>query len=110
MKKQSKAVIFLADGMADDPQSALGGKTPLEFANTPGMDEIARTGINVQKGQEIILNCPVEYYEFGRLVIEELYAAGNNQRSKIGSICGSYREPCEIKHIEHSSICHLIAE
>ena len=37
---------------------------------------IARTGINVQKGQEIILNCPVEYYEFGRLVIEELYAAG----------------------------------
>ena len=22
---------------------------------------IARTGINVQKGQEIILNCPVEY-------------------------------------------------
>ena len=46
MKKQSKAVIFLADGMADDPQSALGGKTPLEFANTPGMDEIARTGIN----------------------------------------------------------------
>ena len=37
---------------------------------------IACTGINVQKGQEIILNCPVEYYEFGRMVIEELYAAG----------------------------------
>ena len=46
MNEKTKAVIFLADGMADDPQMALGGKTPLEFANTPGMDEIARRGIN----------------------------------------------------------------
>ncbi len=46
MKEKQKVVIFLADGMADDPQESLNGKTPLEFANTPGMDEIARTGIN----------------------------------------------------------------
>lgn len=44
--ESKKAVIFLADGMADDPQEQLNGKTPLEFANTPGMDEIARRGIS----------------------------------------------------------------
>ncbi len=46
MKEKQKVVIFLADGMADDPQESLNGKTPLEFAKTPGMDEIARTGLN----------------------------------------------------------------
>ena len=46
MNMKKKAVIFLADGMADDPQESLGGKTPLEFAHTPGMDEIAARGIN----------------------------------------------------------------
>ena len=39
-----KAIIFLADGMADDPLAELGGKTPLEYAHTPGMDTIARRG------------------------------------------------------------------
>ena len=39
-----KAIIFLADGMADDPLMELGGKTPLEFANTPAMDRIASMG------------------------------------------------------------------
>ena len=39
-----KAVIFLADGMADENLPELGGKTPLEYARTPGMDEIARRG------------------------------------------------------------------
>ncbi len=39
-----KAVIFLADGMADSPIAELGGKTPLEYAKTPGMDAIAREG------------------------------------------------------------------
>lgn len=39
-----KAIIFLADGMADESLAELGGKTPLEAAYTPGMDEIARRG------------------------------------------------------------------
>ena len=39
-----KAVIFLGDGMADDPIPELGNKTPLEYANTPAMDRIAREG------------------------------------------------------------------
>lgn len=40
----SKAVLFLADGMADEPLEELGGKTPLEYAHTPNMDKIAAAG------------------------------------------------------------------
>ncbi len=40
-----KALIFLADGMADEPLAELNGKTPLEAANTPAMDAIAAAGI-----------------------------------------------------------------
>ncbi len=39
-----KALIFLADGMADEPLAELGGKTPVEAANTPYMDKIAAAG------------------------------------------------------------------
>jgi len=39
-----KYIIFLGDGMADEPIAELGGKTPLQVANTPHMDKIARNG------------------------------------------------------------------
>lgn len=39
-----KYVFLVGDGMADDPQPALGGKTPLEAARTPHMDRIASLG------------------------------------------------------------------
>ncbi len=39
-----KSILFLADGMADEPLAELNGKTPLEYANTPAMDSIARKG------------------------------------------------------------------
>ena len=41
----TKYVILLGDGMADLPIESLGGKTPLEYADTPNMDRLARTGI-----------------------------------------------------------------
>lgn len=41
-----KAVIFLGDGMADEPLPELNGKTPLEAAETPAMDAIAAEGVN----------------------------------------------------------------
>jgi len=41
---KGKAIVFLADGMADEPVSELGGKTPLEAVETPFMDSIARNG------------------------------------------------------------------
>lgn len=36
-----KYVIVLGDGMADEPIESLGGKTPLEYAKTPTMDDLA---------------------------------------------------------------------
>ena len=41
-----KAIIFLADGMADSPLEELNGLTPLEYAHTPAMDDIAASGVN----------------------------------------------------------------
>lgn len=39
-----KYLVILGDGMADRPIDVLGGKTPLEYANTPKMDELASKG------------------------------------------------------------------
>ena len=36
-----KYVVVLGDGMADEPITELRGKTPLSFAKTPNMDELA---------------------------------------------------------------------
>jgi 2,3-bisphosphoglycerate-independent phosphoglycerate mutase len=37
-----KFVLFLIDGMADDPLDELSGKTPLEAAKTPNLDRLAQ--------------------------------------------------------------------
>lgn len=37
-----KGVFVVLDGVADEPSSVLGGKTPLEYAKTPNLDEIAK--------------------------------------------------------------------
>ncbi len=39
-----KYIIVLGDGMADEPVDSLGGRTPLEAAETPVMDRLAREG------------------------------------------------------------------
>ena len=41
---RGKAVVFLADGMADEPIAELNGKTPLQAVPTPWMDTIAKRG------------------------------------------------------------------
>src|SRR6516162_6595201 len=40
-----KYAIIVPDGCADEPQAALGGKTPLQAARTPNMDRIAHLGV-----------------------------------------------------------------
>jgi len=47
-----KYLVLIGDGMADHPLEELGGKTPLESASTPAMDELARRGV-------IGLYCPI---------------------------------------------------
>ena len=39
-----KYIVILGDGMSDEPVEALNGKTPLECAKTPVMDELAAKG------------------------------------------------------------------
>jgi 2,3-bisphosphoglycerate-independent phosphoglycerate mutase len=45
MSKHAHGIlIFLGDGMADEPLAELDGRTPLQAARTPAMDRIAREG------------------------------------------------------------------
>ena len=39
-----KYIVILGDGMADEPMDLLGGKTPMECADTPTMDAMACAG------------------------------------------------------------------
>src|SRR5882762_1445405 len=40
-----KYAIIIPDGCADEPIPELGGRTPLQAADIPAMDEIARLGV-----------------------------------------------------------------
>jgi 2,3-bisphosphoglycerate-independent phosphoglycerate mutase len=40
-----KYVVIIGDGMADQPLRELGGKTPLQCARTPSMDELTQQGV-----------------------------------------------------------------
>ena len=40
-----KAILIIADGMADRPIEELGWKTPLEVASKPNLDQIAKNGV-----------------------------------------------------------------
>lgn len=46
MTAKGKILIFICDGVADRPVETLGGKTPLEAADTPNFDRLAREGVN----------------------------------------------------------------
>jgi len=78
-----KYIILIGDGMSDRPIERLGGKTPLEYANTPNMDRIAGAGryglfATVPEGYKpgsdvanlsILGYAPAEYYT-GRAPLE----------------------------------------
>ena len=52
-----KWVIIIPDGCADYPIESFGGKTPLQHANLPAMDEIARLGV-VGQSDNVPLHFP----------------------------------------------------
>ena len=65
-----KYVIVLADGMADEPLTQLGGKTPMEVAKTPVMDALAEKGMvgmvstvpeNMKPGSDVANLCVMGY-------------------------------------------------
>lgn len=41
-----KYIIVLGDGMADEPLASHGGKTPLQMASKPSIDDLAKRGRN----------------------------------------------------------------
>src|SRR4030042_5999224 len=45
--KQRKYIVLVGDGMGDYPLAELGGKTPLQVAETPNMDRIAACRIGL---------------------------------------------------------------
>src|SRR5580693_4976706 len=78
-----KYAIIIPDGAADEPLKELGGKTPLEAANTPNMDRVAmegRQGIvrtvpdGFESGSDVATMCLLGYdpkvYHTGRAPLE----------------------------------------
>ncbi|MCD8021872.1 MAG: cofactor-independent phosphoglycerate mutase [Lachnospiraceae bacterium] len=116
-----KYIVILGDGMADEPIEALGGRTPLEAAKTPMMDELAATGeIGLVKTipdgmapgtdtanlPESGYN-PREYYS-GRSPLEALSIGVPMKDTDVAMRCNlvtlTEEEPYEQKHIiDHSS-------
>lgn len=52
-----KFALIIPDGVADEPQPSLGGKTPLQAAKIPHMDEVARLGI-VGRANHVPISMP----------------------------------------------------
>ena len=80
-----KYAVILMDGMADEPIASLGGKTPLEYAKTPVIDQLALTSEigavktipeGCAKGSDTANLCVLGYnpqkYYFGRSPLEAL--------------------------------------
>lgn len=117
-----KYIIVLGDGMADEPLEILGNKTPLEVANKPGMEKLAKQG-------EIGLTCMVpegmapgsdtanlsvmgydpKIYYTGRSPLEALSIGVDMEETDVSLRCNvvtlSEEEECyEERHvIDHSS-------
>src|SRR5688572_429624 len=78
-----KYAIIIPDGAADEPLPELGGKTPLEAANTPNMDRVATEGRQglartvpegFESGSDVATMCLLGYdpsvYHTGRAPLE----------------------------------------
>ncbi len=116
-----KYVIILADGMADEPLTVLSGKTPLEYASTPAMDDLACKGImgmvqtvpSTMKPGSDVANLSVMGYDpescySGRSPLEALSVGVAMEETDVIFRCNlvtvSENEPYENKTIlDHSS-------
>lgn len=116
-----KYIVILGDGMADEPQEALSGKTPLEAARTPVMDALAassETGLlqtipdGMSPGSDTanlaVLGYDPKQYYTGRSPLEALSIGVPMKASDVAMRCNlvtlSEEEPYEKKRIlDHSS-------
>lgn len=116
-----KYIVILGDGMADEPQAALDGRTPLEAAVTPAMDELAvqsEVGLlktipdGMKPGSDtanlaVLGYNPREYYT-GRSPLEALSIGVPMRDTDVAMRCNlvtlTEEEPFEQKRIiDHSS-------
>lgn len=116
-----KYLVVLGDGMADEPLEALGGKTPLAYAKTPVMDELAKTGEvglvktipdGMKPGSDTanlaVLGYDPKLYYTGRSPLEALSIGVDMKETDVALRCNlvtlSEEEPYEEKTIlDHSS-------
>ena len=63
---------------------------------------IARVGVNVQKGQEVIINCELDQPKFVELLVDECYKAG----AKKVTVEFSY-QPLQKLHYRHRTLTTL---
>jgi 2,3-bisphosphoglycerate-independent phosphoglycerate mutase len=95
-----KYIIILGDGMSDEPLEAYGGKTPLQMANKPHIDWLAKNGRSgmlktvpesMHPGSEIanmaVLGYDVEKVFEGRGVLEAASMGVELQSGDLGLRC-----------------------
>jgi len=63
-----KYILVIGDGMADNPLAALGGKTPLEYADIPTIDRLSAQGILGS-----VRNCPVGFQPGSDVAIMSIF-------------------------------------
>ncbi len=63
---------------------------------------IARVGVNIQKGQEVVIDCDLDQPGFVELLVDECYKAG----AKKVTVRFSY-QPLEKLHVRHQSVTTL---
>lgn len=117
-----KYIVILCDGMADEPIAGLGGRTPLEAADTPGMNRLAgRSEVGmvqtVPEGMapgsdtanlSVIGYDPKKYYS-GRSPLEALSIGADMKADDVSFRCNlvtlsETEEKYEDRHIlDHSS-------
>lgn len=95
-----KYVVVLGDGMADRPIEEIGGKTPLEYADTPVMDKLAKMSeiglsANIPDGMKpgsdtanlAVLGYNPEKYYTGRSPLEALSIGVDMEDTDIALRC-----------------------
>jgi len=116
-----KYIIILGDGMSDEPLAAYGGKTPLQMANKPHIDWLAKNGQSGQlktvpesmlPGSEIanmaVLGYDVEAVFEGRGVIEAASMGVELQPGDLGLRCNLLT--IEDEKIKNHSAGHISNE
>lgn len=95
-----KYIVLVPDGMADEPIEQLGGKTPLEAADTPNMDFIVQNGLLAQSktipdkfapasdvaNLSILGYDPAKYYS-GRAPLEAAYLGVDLKSDEVAFRC-----------------------